>query len=72
MNIGSMFCEDFQCTGEHNKLCVRRIMGVVGFIAFASCVVFGAVSSELGLLGVLSTGLLGSTVVDKFSGGKAP
>ena len=61
--IRSLFCED--CSP--GKLCVRRVMGVLGFSIFLVCVCLGIEHVEL--LGTLSAGLLGLTTADKFARG---
>jgi hypothetical protein len=58
----SLFCED-SCAG---KLCVRRVMGVTGFLSFIAGVFAGVEHDALQLLGTLSMLLLGITTVDKF------
>lgn len=70
--IKSLVCED----GCPDKLCVRRVAGMIGFLAFAVRVAVGGLHPQLALLGILSASLLGLTTLDKFTGikpsGSAP
>jgi hypothetical protein len=59
----SLFCED----GDHNKLCVRRMWGSVGFLAYiVGCFHPHIYTAQFATLGYLSVILLGVTTVEKF------
>ena len=60
----NMFYED--CGKNSSKICVRRVMGVMGFIASIVFVAVGLIHDALQLLMMLSAALLGVTTVDKF------
>jgi hypothetical protein len=61
--IRSLFCEDGDC----DKLCVRRVLGVAGFV---SCIYAmfhpGIDSQQFSSLLYVSAALLGMTTFDKF------
>ncbi len=57
-----LFCED----KNDCKLCVRRVLGTVGFLCFIVAVFIGVEHASLELLGMLSASLIGLTTVDKF------
>jgi len=57
----NLFYEDGIC-----KLCVRRVMGVLGFLASIVAVFTNVNHESLSLLMIMSASLLGITTIDKF------
>ena len=58
----NLFYEDF----GKDKLCVRRTMGMIGFLACITAVFVGIKHELLPTLLIVSASLLGLTTVDKF------
>ena len=65
-DMKSLFCEDRNCPKNIDKLCVRRVMGTVGFLSSIIAVFIGVSHDALQLLMLVSTSLLGLTTIDKF------
>ncbi|MDR2950707.1 MAG: hypothetical protein LBV71_16085 [Prevotella sp.] len=61
-----LFCEDGSCDISKGKLCIRRVIGALGFIAFIGCIYLGIYHPSVDLLAMLSASLIGLTTVDKF------
>jgi hypothetical protein len=51
------------------RICLRSLMGGLGFVMFMICVMFDIHHEELRLLGELSAALLGLVTLDRFAGG---
>ena len=64
INIGcGLFCED----NNTNKLCVRRIMGCLGYVAAIVGIFLKIDMQNIYMLMGTSTALLGLTTFDKFA-----
>ena len=50
----------------NNKLCARRVMGIIGFISSIVAVFLNVNHDSLQLLMIMSASLLGITTIDKF------
>ena len=65
--IKNLFCEDGSCgTDGGGKLCVRRVMGVLGFLFSLVAIAIGIEHESLQMFMLLSASLLGITTIDKF------